>query len=230
MTPVKEIGEFLITAGEDEYFLRSSFLAMTRIGEPGEIVQAFYDLHNDETTPMLQRAINAYGKIPDWLISRISGQQFSKKTVSAAMTVIAACCDRDTSRLTGELVPGKTGRRTFMYRPGVMTAFDMVAIAQALITHGIIGKAKVRQLQRNETSQASNEFHAFEYVSAARNHFSISREEAQQLSMTEFMMMLAAKYPDQKGYTREEYDKTADDFFAQRERRKARKQNNQASS
>lgn len=180
-------------------------------------------------TPLLQRAINAYGKVPEWLMSRINGEQIHKVSISAAMTVIAACCDRDTSRLTGELVPGKNGRRAFMYRPGVMTAFDMVAIAQALITHGIIGKAKVRQLQRHETGQASNEFHAFEYVSAARNHFCISREETQQLSMTELMMMLAAKCPDQKGYTREEYDQTADDFFVQRDRRRARKQNNQSS-
>lgn len=221
MTPVKEIGECLITVGDEEYFFRPSFLAMTRLGEPGEIVQAFYDLHNDEVTPLLQRAIDAYGKVPEWLVRYIDGQQVAKASISAAMAVIAACCERDVSRLTGELRPAKAGR-TFKYRPGAMTPFDMVAIAQGLITHGIIGKAKIRQLQRNETGQSTTEFRAFEYISAARNQFGISRDEAQQLSMTEFTLMLAAKYPDQKGYTREEYDAEADDFFARRARLRAK--------
>lgn len=103
-----------------------------------------------------------------------------------------------------------------------MTPFDMVAVAQGLITHGTIGKAKIRQLQRHETGQATTEFRAFEYISAARNQFGMSRDEAQQLSMTEFILMLAAKYPDQKGFTREEYDAEADEYFARRKRRKAR--------
>lgn len=222
MTPVKEIGECLITVGDEEYFFRPSFLAMTRIGEPREIVQAFYDLHNDEVTPLLQRAVDAYGKVPEWLVSYIDGQQIAKASISAAMAVLTACCERDVSRLTGELRPARAGKRTFKYRPGVMTPFDMVAVAQALITHGIIGKAKIRQLQRHETGQATTEFCAFEYISAARNQFGMSRDEAQQLSMTEFTLMLAAKYPDQKGYTREEYDQAADDFFARRKRRKNR--------
>lgn len=34
----------------------------------------------------------------------------------------------------------------------------------------------------------------------------MNREEAEQLTMTEFVMILKAKYPDEKGFTREEYD------------------------
>lgn len=37
--------------------------------------------------------------------------------------------------------------------------------------------------------------------------------------MTEFQMLLAAKYPEQKGFTKEEYDAVADDYLA----RKAKK-------
>lgn len=78
----------------------------------------------------------------------------------------------------------------------------MLVIAQSLITHGIIGKAKVRHLQRHESGEATSEFRAFEYISAARNHFGMSRAEAEQLSMTEFQLLIAAKYPDQKGFTK----------------------------
>lgn len=51
-----------------------------------------------------------------------------------------------------------------------------------------------------------NEFKAFEYISAERNHFSMPRAEAEQLTMTEFQQLLVAKYPEQKGFAREEYD------------------------
>lgn len=56
-----------------------------------------------------------------------------------------------------------------------------------------------------------NEFNAFEYISAARNHFSMPRAETDQLTMTEFQQLLAAKYPEQKGFTREEYDQMMDE-------------------
>lgn len=219
MTPYKEIGECLISAGEEEFFFRPSFAAMSRIGEPQEIVRAFYDLHNDEVTPLIQRALDAYGTIPAWLIAHVSRKEISKPAIIAAMGVLTACCERDLSRLIGEIIPGKSGKWTFVYRKGAMSTVEMVLIAQSLITHGIIGKAKVRQLQRHESGQATTKFNAFEYISAARNHFGISRDEAEQLSMTEFQMMLAAKHPDQKGFTRDEYEAVADDYLAKKARR-----------
>lgn len=47
----------------------------------------------------------------------------------------------------------------------------------------------------------------------------MSREEAEQLTMTDFQLLLAAKYPDQKDFTREEYDSVADDYLARKARR-----------
>lgn len=241
MTPWKEIGECLISYGDDEYFFRPSFTAMSRIGAPEEIVETFYALHNDEATPRLKALADNYQAIPEhqrrfyaaysgsdivpafalkWLLSSAC----SKAAISAAMIVLTACCDRDVTTLTGELVPGKTGRRAFVYRRGAMPVSDMVLIARSLIQHGIIGKAKVRKLQKYEGGQATSEFNAFEYISAARTHLGMSREEAEKLTMTEFQMLLAAKYPEQKGFTKEEYDAVTDDYF----RRKARRQNTNA--
>jgi len=222
MTPYKEIGECLITAGENEYFFRPSFAAMSRIGEPQEIVQAFADLHSDELTPLVERATAAYGHVPAWLIEHIRNSSYGKRALMAAMTVMEACCESDLSALIGEFRPARTKGRAFKRRMGLMGDFELLLIAQSLITHGIIGKAKVRQLQRHESGKATTEFNAFDYVSAARNHFSMTRSEAEQLTMTEFQHMLAAKYPDQKGFTREEYDQVADDYLAKKARRVAK--------
>lgn len=227
MTPVKEFGECLITSGDKEYFFRPSLLSMTRIGEPAEIVQTFYDLCNDEATPLIQQAAQVYirdeySRLPDCVLRYIQSGLLSRKAVMAAHAVLTACCDDDIGELVGWMKPGKSRKRGFMWRPGTMPAPEMIIVAQNLMMHGIIGKAKVRKLQRHETSDTTNEFRASEYIVAARNHFGISKEEAWQLTMTEFQLMLIAKCPEQKGYTREEYDHAADDYFARRKRRQAK--------
>lgn len=211
MTPIKDIGECVIGAGDKEYFFRPSFRNMARIGEPQEIVQTFYDLCHDEVTPLLQRAFDAYGWIPDWLARYVSGMRLTKKALMAAHTVLTACCDEDTGYLVGWMKPGRTGRRGFVWRPGSMPPQNMVVVAQSLMMHGIVGKAKVRKLQRHETNETTSEFRATDYIMAARNHFGISREEAENLTMTEFALLLNARYPDQKGFTREEYDAVMDE-------------------
>ncbi|HGV9240173.1 DUF6246 family protein [Klebsiella aerogenes] len=225
MTPVKEFGECLITSGDKEYFFRPSLLAMTRIGEPAEIVQTFYDLCNDEATPLIKLAAQVYirdeySRLPDCVLRYIQSGLLSRKAVMAAHAVLTACCDDDIGELVGWMKLGKFRKRGFMWRPGAMPAPEMIIVAQNLMLHGIIGKAKVRKLQRHETSDTTPEFRASEYIVAARNQFGISKEEAWQLTMTEFQLMIIAKYPEQKGYTREEYNSAADDFFARRKRRK----------
>lgn len=222
MTPYKEIGECVISLGDHDYFFRPSFANMMRIGEPEAIVQAFYELHNDEYTSLIKRSVAAYGGIPQWLVSYIGRPQFKKAVVYSAMNVLAACCDDDISPLVGELRPGLTGRWSFVYRKGAMPVTDMILIAQSLIQHGIIGKAKVRKLQRHEGGEATTGFNAFEYISSARTGLELSRDEAEKLTMTEFQMLLSAKFPEQKGYTREEYDGAADDYFARKAKRIAK--------
>lgn len=134
-------------------FFRPSFMAMSRIGEPAEIVQTFYDLCNDEITPLIQRVVEAYGRVPEWLAKHLSALHLDKKSLLAAHTVLTACCNDDIGDLVGWMKPGKTKRRAFVWHKGVMNPQDMVILAQSLMMHGIIGKAKVRKLQRHETNE-----------------------------------------------------------------------------
>jgi hypothetical protein len=134
------------------------------------------------------------------------------------MLVLQACCDDDLTPMIGEW---KGGRHCVVYRPGQMPKNDIIVLAQHLMQHGVVGKAKVRQLQRHETGERTTEFKAFDYISAARSHFGMNRAEASQLTMTEFQMLLAAKYPDQKGFTREEYDSIADEYLKKQAARRS---------
>ncbi|KHS77121.1 hypothetical protein QT13_01970 [Pectobacterium brasiliense] len=216
MTPITEIGEMVISDAQKDYFFRPSFAAMTRMGSPVEIVEAYATLNGYEVAQVVAMAQDAYGKIPDWLIKTLRKPVYGRKILSAAMHVMQACCDDDITALVGEWRPGKRG---IVYRAGGMSVGEIILIAHTLIEHGVMGKAKVRKPQRSETNSYVNEFRAVEYINSARIHFSINRDEAERLTMTDFQLMINAKYPDQKGFTREEYDAVRDDYFKRREAR-----------
>ncbi|MDX7999352.1 hypothetical protein FE394_09080 [Xenorhabdus sp. Reich] len=207
MTPIFEIGEMVIS-GDKDYLLCPSLAAMNRVGTPQQIVEAYTLLNGAEAQELINRAILAYGTVPDWLIELMRKPAFGRVILSTSMRVIQACCEDDADELIGEWRPG---RRGIVYRPGKIPINDIIVIANELITHGVIGKVKIRRLQRNEgTEEYSGQFKVIEYINAARTHFNMSREEAERLTMTEFQMMLKAKFPDEKGFTREEYDAVID--------------------
>lgn len=223
MTPLKEIGEMRFSEAKEggkDYFFKPSFAAMLAIGEPSEIVSIFSLIHGSEIQPLL----NKVAQIPIMLSQKMMDDFFrlpSEEILTTAMRVLHCCYigEDDLAPLIGEW---KGWKKCVVYRPGALPKDDIIILAQQLMQHGVIGKAKVRRLQRHESNEYSKEFKAIDYIIAACNHFGINREEASGMTMTEFALRLAAKYPNEKGFTREEYDATADAFLAKQEKRRAK--------
>ena len=115
--------------------------------------------------------------------------------------VLACLCDQDDpTPLIGWI--DSEGLRN----PGTMPAAEQVILARHLMHHGIIGKAKPGK----GGGQYSDRFDAAEYIAAARVHLGLSSADAEALSMTEFQMMLAMKYPgsqEKQIPSRDEYRK-----------------------
>ncbi|MBS6741164.1 MAG: hypothetical protein KH310_24265 [Enterobacteriaceae bacterium] len=219
MTALKEIGEIGISdsrEGGKDFLLRPSFAAMARLGEPAEIVRIYGTVNGSDTQQLLVACAGALKCIPAWVSP--SFNLLADRLLSAAMHVMQACCEEDLTAIIGEW---KGWSRYVVYRPGMMPRNDIVVIAQQLMQHGVVGKANVRRLQRHESGETTSEFRAFDYISAARSHFGMGRDEAAALTMTEFQLLLAAKYPTQKGFTREEYDAVADEFLVKQAARRA---------
>lgn len=220
MSALTDIGELSINdsrEGGKDYLLRPSFEAMARIGTPEEIVQTYATIHGNDVAQLIDMCADNLMHFPDWLTP--SFYRATEKLLSTCMIVLQACCEDDLTPMIGEW---KGWRHCVVYRPGQMPKNDIIVLAQYLMQHGVVGKAKVRQLQRHETGERTTEFKAFDYISAARSHFGMNRIEASQLTMTEFQMLLAAKYPDQKGFTRDEYDSIADEYLAKQAARRAK--------
>lgn len=223
MTPLTDIGEMRLSEVEEggaDYFFKASFDAMTAIGKPSEIVAIFSLIHGSE----IQKVIDKVSRYPLAIqahMLEVLGRRPSDDLLASAMHVMRCCYkgDGDLSILIGEW---KGWEDKVEYWPGKMEGEDIILIAQQLMQHGVIGKAKVRRLQRNETSEYSNEFNVIDYIIAARNHFGMSREDAANLTMTEFTLLLAAKYPEQKGLTKDEYDAVSDAHLARQAARRAK--------
>ena len=219
-TPLTEIGEMRISLSDRSFFFKPSFRAMNEIGTPKEIVEIYARLNGMDYVAPLQHVEYLPFGAQMQVMKTISKPAYGRHVLSAAYIVMQSCCEDDISVLIGGWKPTPRGVR---YIPGIMPVSDIIIIARNLMQHGIIGKSPLKVPERLEEQgkKTTNEFHASQYIISARTHFDMTRDEAENLSMTEFQMMIKNKYPEPKGLTKEERAAEYDQAKADRERMKA---------
>lgn len=219
-TPLTEIGEMRISLSDRSFFFKPSFRAMNEIGTPKEIVEVYAKLNGIDYVAPLQHVEYLPFGAQMQVMKAISKPVYGRHVLSAAYIVMQSCCEDDISVLIGGWKPTPRGVR---YVPGIMPVSDIIIIALNLMQHGIIGKSPLKVPERLEEQgkKTTNEFHASQYIISARTHFDMTRDEAENLSMTEFQMMIKNKYPEPKGLTKEERAAEYDQAKADRERMKA---------
>lgn len=219
-TPLTEIGEMRISLSDRSFFFKPSFRAMNEIGTPKEIVEVYAKLNGIDYVAPLQHVEYLPFGAQMQVMKTISKPAYGRHVLSAAYIVMQSCCEDDISVLIGGWKPTPRGVR---YVPGIMPVSDIIVIARNLMQHGIIGKSPLKVPERLEEQgkKTTNEFHASQYIISARTHFDMTRDEAENLSMTEFQMMVKNKYPEPKGLTKEERAAEYDQAKADRERMKA---------
>ncbi|EDG8890848.1 hypothetical protein CAJ82_23195 [Salmonella enterica subsp. enterica serovar Typhi] len=218
-TPLTEIGEMRISLSDRSFFFKPSFRAMNEIGTPKEIVEVYARLNGIDYVAPLQHVEYLPFGAQMQVMKTISKPVYGRHVLSAAYIVMQSCCEDDISVLIGGWKPTPRGVR---YVPGIMPVSDIIIIARNLMQHGIIGKSPLKVPERLEEQgkKTTNEFHASQYIISARTHFDMTRDEAENLSMTEFQMMIKNKYPEPKGLTKEERAAEYDQAKADRERMK----------
>ncbi len=219
-TPLTEIGEMRISLADGSFFFKPSFRAMNEIGTPKEIVEVYARLNGIDYVAPLQHVEYLPFGAQMQVMKTISKPVYGRHVLSAAYIVMQSCCGDDIAVLIGGWKPTPRGVR---YVPGIMPVSDIIIIARNLMQHGIIGKSPLKVPERLEEQgkKTTNEFHASQYIISARTHFDMTRDEAENLSMTEFQMMIKNKYPEPKGLTKEERAAEYDQAKADRERMKA---------
>lgn len=187
-----EIGEIGIQTGGKLHKLRPSLYAISQLGTPAEIV-------------------SLYARIMDDL-------ELTRPAVEEVLFICYTCLEGD-EPLFGNFVPTqrpKRGTSAVRFKPGPVPIENAVHIARSLLLHGVTGALPpLPQKPGAEPPSYSAEFDARANVSLAMAHLGASSEQAWQMTMTELVGALRAKFPPlestgpgAKAPTREEHDQT----------------------
>ena len=200
MRVLTDIGEVGITFGGRTHVVRPSFYSMSQIGTPAEIVEAYAALFS---APALT------GK--PWA-DKPRLRRWGRDRLMTALTVMYACADPVDD--LGPLLGGVSERMG--YQPGAMPIENIIALARALMRHGIVGDVSTKRAE-NGAGDYSSTFKARDYVASAMAHLGASEADAWNMTMTSFLAAMRAKYPptDAKGRpinapTSEQHDATMD--------------------
>ncbi|WP_312209793.1 DUF6246 family protein [Pseudescherichia sp.] len=201
MQVITDIGQAVIRAGGREIFLNPSFLAMSRIGAPEEIVRLFVTVHAGHYPTH---------RISEPAIMRDVLARCFAEMAAAAARVVTACCTENISQLIGVYIITAKGKLS--YRPGRLAVHDVIELARHLIRHGVMGDQPPEQL-KGRNNEYSNKFDARSFVYTAVAHLGMSEADAWNMTMTSFRAAMNAKFPTQekdKIPTEEAYDEVMD--------------------
>ncbi|MFC1015262.1 DUF6246 family protein [Pasteurella multocida] len=213
----KSTGEFSLSFNNKEYIFKPSFKNIAKIGTPTDIVNVYSVLFGKEVTFLLNESLKANKDVQAYALNIAFSPVLGRKVLSCALTILNACNDSDLSGIFGYYKPSNKG---IVYRIGAVNTKDVIALSKHLALHGIIGNIDLKT-KENKRSEYTSEFDVEEYISAARCHFGLSRADAENLTMTEFQMLIKSKYPEQQKkstlFTEEEYDQIMEDYYKNRE-------------
>jgi len=193
-----QIGEIGISCEGRDYILRPSLYAMTRLGEPKEIVDVYASVMSELPHPA----------------------QFTD-----ALAVIYACCDEDLSPVFGA---HEIDDEKVRYAPGAAPVEHVLPVARCLLRHGVTGALPPLPIKPDQRPEYVKEFDARANVSMAIAHLGMSSADAWQMTMTELVGALRAKFPETESAsgarapTLEEHDATMEWFERVDAARKAR--------
>ncbi|MCX8650947.1 hypothetical protein J3U21_11460, partial [Gilliamella sp. B2776] len=208
-----DIGEMVISIKKNgslsekkiNYVFTPSFENLSQLGEPFEIINAYTVLLSNQAYEAITRFKELNHYVTNYINEKLTLQ------LNVARKVLTCCCSADVTQLLGS-----------KNKKGLIPIHDILLIARSLLEYGVAGRAKVRISQRNENKSYSSEFKITDYINNARVHLGLSLDDAKKLTMTEYIMLMANKYPDKDGFTREEYDKTLADYEKRRRERLAK--------
>lgn len=163
---ITSIGEIGVVIDGKTIKLRPSLYAMTQIGEPDEIVRVY---------------------------SSVMSEQAHAFQFDDALAVLYACSPDDVSDdAFGSYEPTKCGLKL---TPGSLPESHVIPLAQCLMKHGITGAHEPLPRRADEEPEFVKEFDALAHVSLAIAHLGMSSEQAWQMTMTELVGALRAKFP-----------------------------------
>lgn len=213
---IKEYGDFKATFEGGSFIFRPSLKNINKVGTSTEIVDLLLSLYYSDAIAWAQSFDSVDSKI-----SRQVSIQSRNKAISSAILVLSSCCDEDISAMTGKIVFGSKVR----YQIGLESPDVLIVLARHLMKHGVIGVSNKEST--NKKSKPVKEFNPHHFVSLMMNHLDFNRDDAWNMSMSEFLHHWEVKFPDSKDKANAEIEQDREDIRRCEElRRKIKEQRN----
>jgi len=162
-------GHAKIEYGDKVFNLSPSFVNIAKIGNPKEIIDTFKDF--------------------------ISATNLTVK-FSIALNVLNCCSDKEIPRsLVGGVKFSDKQQKFLIVNPdhGDAMVNDVITLAEHCLIHGVCGK-----VENKGNGEPVTEFDAYSFMELARIHLNLSLGDAAKMTMTEFLRLMAAKFPPEK--------------------------------
>ena len=184
--------------------LNPTLEAMALIGNKEDIMQVFSKLH----CVTIKEFINADPYQCNYVTEQL--RKYSKKVtgpdqLQAAILVLQCCSKVDISPMIGKLIV----KDRVYYQKGFAPVQNVIALAQHMIYHGMIGHTENKVTSNRAGTTA--DFEPERFAELARLKLNMSRDDAWALTMTEFIALWNTEYPPtekqlDESITIEEYD------------------------
>lgn len=201
MKAITDIGQAVIRAAGKEIFLNPSFLAMSRIGTPEQIVDAFVKVHAGHYPKH---------RIADIQTLKAANARCFAEMAAAAANVVRHCSEGDIAEIIGSYSVTTAGR--LLFKPGSLPVEDVIQLARHLILHGVMGDQPPEDFE-GKKGEYSDKFDVRSFVYTAVAHLGMSESDAWNMTMTSFRAAMNAKFPQKEKArvpTQEKYDEVMD--------------------
>ncbi len=185
------------------YQFSPSLENIAKIGSPEEIINVFSRVFCIQGAKWAKSA-----RVNSPYFNKIK-RHIGQDSLRASILLLQSCCNEDVTVMTGSW---RYSRGKLIYQPGLEAPRVIITLAEHLLRHGVTGVSKKKRKQSQ--TKKTTEFNPAEYANTARVHLNMSRDEAWSLTVSEFVDLMDAKFPDvdENGneryfINREEYDR-----------------------
>lgn len=163
-----EIGHFSVTINDKTFSLIPSLRNIAKIADSKRILRMYEMIHSP--------------RIPVWLRLEIGRD------------VLLACSDNE--EIDAHLIYCRKQKPHL--NKNTISINDQIVVAAALMRHGVAGVNRPSyEGSKKSTGKALDKFDVNKIVSDAMIHFGLSKQEALDLTMSEFCYLLASKFPSE---------------------------------
>lgn len=134
-------------------------------------------------------------------------------TYREAVEVVNACLDKPLPKMYDQKIKIVNGKTKLVNPPPLADQLGLICLAKHCILHGVVGKTDF--IPNHQTKDDGESFNVYDFINSAQDKRALgrSREEALNMSMTEYIDAMRTAFPDAfKGMTVDE-DREAQEFY-----------------